>query len=121
MKQIIPNRLAEIIFALAMGVFALLHFKSGNDTQFRASVPAYFPGDASIWIYISGAGFLLVAIAILINRQKRLACYLLAVMLIVFILTIHLIPAIRDKNLYQPLKDGALAMAAIIIGNNASK
>jgi len=104
-----------------MGVFALLHFKSGHDAMFRASVPSYFPGDASIWIYITGAGFLLAAIAILLNKQKRLACYLLALMLVVFILTIHLIPAIRDRNLYQPLKDIGLAMAAIMIGNNASK
>jgi uncharacterized membrane protein len=118
MKLTIPSRFAEICFALAMAVFGLLHLKYGNS---GTGVPAFMPGNPAIWMYITGIGFLAFAFAIILNKFKRLACYLFATMLIIFILTIHLIPAIRDFNLYQPLKDCGLAMAAIIIGNNDSK
>ena len=119
MKLTIPTRIAEILFALAFAVFGLLHLKYASG--FKAGVPSFMPGDQSIWVYITGIGFLAAAIAIIINKYKKLACYLLAVMLIIFVLTIHLMPAIKDHNYPQLLKDGALAMAAIVIGNNASK
>jgi hypothetical protein len=41
-------------------------------------------------------------------------------MLLVFVFTLHLQPAM-DGNLGNLLKDSALAMAAIIIGNISSK
>jgi putative oxidoreductase len=116
MKLNFPTRFAEIIYALVMIAFGILHFKTGS-----ATLPSYIPGDSSIWMYISGAGFLAAGAAIIINKFKKIACYLLALMLFVFFLTIHMMPAIRDYNLYQPLKDAGLAMAAIMIGNNASK
>ncbi|MGG9964335.1 hypothetical protein [Ferruginibacter sp. SUN106] len=117
MKSIIPTRIAEMIYGLVMIAFGLLHFKYGKGGM---GVPSFMPGDPSIWMYITGAGFLLAGIAILINKFKKLACYLLALMLFIFILTIHLMPAINDHNFAQPLKDAGLAMAAIMIGN-ASK
>jgi putative oxidoreductase len=118
MKPFISTRLAEILFALVMAAFAMLHLKYGGG---GTGVPAYLPGEPSIWMYITGVGFLATAIAIIINKFKQLACYLLALMLIIFILTVHLNDVLHLKNLYQPLKDGGLAMAAIIIGNTASK
>ena len=61
----------------------------------------------------------MAAIAILINKFKTLACYLLAIMFLIFILTMHVPQVMRDGNLYQLLKDAGLAMAAIMIGNNS--
>ena len=119
MKFTIPTRIAEIIFALAFVVFGALHLKYA--ANYKGGVPSYMPGDASIWVYITGICFIAAAVAIVINKYKKLACYLLALLLIVFILTIHLMPAIKEGIYPQLLKDGALAMAAIIIGNNASK
>lgn len=121
MTKPIPTRLAEIGYAFVMAAFGILHFKSANLPEVHKSLPSYFPGDPSIWIYISGVGFLLAALAILLNKFKRLASYALAAMLFVFIIVVHLEPAIKDQNYYQPLKDLGLAMAAIMIGNNASK
>ena len=116
MKKIIPTRFAEIIFALVIGAFGALHLKYGGGA--KGSVPSFIPGDDAMWMYITGAGFALAAIAILINKFKRLACYLLAVMLLVFVFTIHF-PAALKGDYYQLLKDIGLAMAAIIIGNNS--
>ena len=63
---------------------------------------------------------MLAGLAIVINKYKRFACYGLAAMLLVFILLVHLEPAINEKSYYQPLKDIGLAMGAILIANNAS-
>lgn len=121
MTKLIPTRLAEIGFAFVMAAFGALHFKNANLPEMQKSLPSYFPGDASTWIYISGVGFMLTALAILFNKLKRVASYTLAAMFFVFILVVHLEPAINNYDFYQPLKDAALAMAAIMIGNNASK
>jgi putative oxidoreductase len=121
MKPFIPSRLAEIIFALVIGYFGYLHFKNVNTMS--GGVPAYFPGDGKMWIYITGSGFLLAAIAIIINTSKTLACYLLAAMLFVFIFTVNLKPALEGNpmSLGMLLKDTGLAMCAILIGNRGKR
>ncbi len=118
MKSIIPTRIAEILFALAIGTFGVLHFMHAD--MMGGGVPSFMPGEGKIWIYVTGAGLVAAALAILINKFKQAACYLLALMLLIFVFTLHLKPAM-DGNLAPLLKDTALAMAAIIIGNNASK
>jgi putative oxidoreductase len=118
MKKIIPTRFAEIIFALVIGVFGALHLKYGGSGE---GVPSFMPGNPGLWMYITGTGFALAAIAILLNKFKTLACYLLATMMMVFIFTIHLPGSLKGASHYQLLKDIGLAMAAIIIGNGASK
>ena len=118
MKKFIPTRLAEIIYALIMAYFGAFHLKYGATIK---GVPEYMPGNEKIWVYLAGIVFLIAAIAIILNKFKTLTCYLLAVMLIVFVLMLHVPQVMRDGNLYQLLKDVGLAMAAIIIGNNTSK
>jgi len=119
MKFTIPTRIAEIVFAIAFAIFGVLHLK--YTAGYKAGVPSFMPGDASLWVYITGICFIAAAIAIIINKYKKMACYLLALLLIVFVVTIHLTPAVKEGNYPQLLKDGALAMAAIIIGNTGSK
>ena len=118
MKPFIPSKVAEWVFALVIGMFGVSHFmKTG---MMETIVPTSIPGDASIWVYVIGAALILAAIAIIINKYKTLACYLLAAMLIVFVFTLHLKPAM-DGNLGNLLKDTGLAMCAILIGNRGSK
>ena len=118
MKSFFPTRLAEIIYALVMGIFGVLHFM--NADTMSGMIPEFMPADGKIWIYITGAAFIAAALAIIINKFKIPACYLLALMLLVFVFTLHLQPAM-DGNPGQLLKDTGLAMAAILIGNRASK
>ena len=118
MKSFFPTRLAEIIYALIMGFFGVAHFM--NADKMSGMIPDYMPGDGKIWIYVTGAAFIAAALAIIINKFKTPACYLLALMLLVFVFTLHLQPAM-DGNPGQLLKDTGLAMAAILIGNRASK
>ncbi len=118
MKSLFPTRFAEILYAFIIGFFGVLHFM--NVDLLSGMLPDYLPGDGVIWIYITGVGFILAALAILINKLKTLACYLLAVMWLIFVFTIHLQPALNG-NPWELLKDTGLAMAAIIIGNRTSK
>lgn len=117
MKPFIPSKIAEIIFAIAIAYFGYLHFKNVN--MMAGGVPTFFPGDGKIWIYLSGAGFILAAIAIVVDIQKTLACYLLAAVLLIFVFAIHI--KNFGTNPSGVLKDTAMAMAAIIIGNRRSK
>ncbi len=118
MKSIIPTKIAEILFALAIGTFGVLHLM--NADTMGGMVPSFMPAEGKIWVYVTGACLIAAALAILINKFKRVACYLLAVLLLIFVFTLHLKPAM-DGNMGSLLKDTALAMAAIIIGNSASK
>jgi uncharacterized membrane protein len=114
MKSPLASRLAEIIFALAMGFFGVLHFQ--NVDAMSGLVPDSIPGDGKVWIYVTGIGLVASALAIIINKFKTIACYLLAVMLLVFVFTLHLQPA-QDGNPGSLLKDIALAMASVMIGS----
>lgn len=118
MKPFVPTRVAEIIYALMMATFGAGHFM--NTDKMSGFVPPSLPGDPSIWVYITGTALILAAIAIIINKYKTLACYLLAAMLLVFVFTIHLQPALNG-DMGNLLKDSGLAMAAIIIGNHGSR
>ena len=117
MKSSLLTRLAEILFAFCIGCFGILHFMNGD--KMSGLVPDIMPGDGRNWIYVTGGGLIAAALAILINKLKKTACYLLAIMLLLFVFTIHLKPAM-EGNPGQLLKDVALAMAAIIIGNRTS-
>lgn len=117
MKPFFPTRLAEMLFALIMGFFGVAHFMDAD--KMSGAIPDYMPGDGKMWIYATGSALIAAALAILINKFKTLACYLLAAMLLIFVFTLHLQPAL-DGNPGMLLKDSALAMAAIIIGNRSS-
>ena len=117
MKPFIPSKLAEIIFALIIGYFSYLHYK--NAGTMAGMIPDYLPGDGKIWIYVAAGGMLLAALAILTGLLKTLACYLLAAELIAFVLILHLKPVMNNDPLHisMLLKDTAMAMCAILIGN----
>jgi putative oxidoreductase len=118
MKSLFPSRFAEIIFGFVTGTFGVLHFM--NADMMSAIVPDYMPGDGTTWIYITGVVLIGVALAIIVNKFKKPACYLLALMLLVFVFMLHLKPAM-DGNPGALLKDLALAMSAVIIGNGTAR
>ena len=118
MNNLFPTRVASIIFAIAIAAFGIRNFiKAGSiDTI----VPDYMPGGV-VWVYVTGVCIILAAIAIVLNnRLTRPACYLLALMLLIFVFTLHLKPALNG-NPNNLLKDTAIAMGAIIIGNLAPR
>ena len=121
MQNLIPTRIPVIIFALVFLFFGISHFM--NADKMAGYVPSMFPSP-KVFVYISGAGFLLAAIALILNRFAKVAGYLLALLLLIIVCTIH-VPGMMHATdegskamfMTNALKDTGLIMAAIIIAN----
>ncbi|HET7117130.1 MAG TPA: hypothetical protein VFI29_11595 [Hanamia sp.] len=121
MKNLISTRLAIIIFAVIIAFFGannILHAKN-----MAANVPSFLPA-SRIMVYISGAGFMLAAVAFILDRYAKLAGYLLAILLLIVVFTVDVPGIVRASNvnikmifITNMLKDAALAMAAILIAD----
>ena len=117
------GRIAIYLLSVVMIVFGLQHFMNPRDLLIY--VPQFLPGGI-IWVYFVGAAFILVAIAFITNTMVKAAGYLLAGLLIIFILSIHLPNYLNagDKEMKQMalislLKDTAIACFALYIGAGA--
>ena len=119
MKPLVPSRIAELLFATVLG-YVGISWHIMNAHGMSGLIPDYMPGDPKTWVYISGIGFVLTALAIITGIMKTLGCYLLAAMILVFAFTKHLQPAI-DGNTFQLVNDLVFAIAAILIGNRGTK
>ena len=123
MIQHVISRIAIYLLAIVMIVFGIEHFK--HPRIMLIYVPNWVPGGI-IWVYLVGAAFLLAAIAFITNRMVRVAGYLLALLLFIFVITIHLpnYMSTADKEMHQlafvnVLKDTALGAFALYIASNA--
>ena len=117
------SRIAVIILGIVLICFGLYHFISPQTLV--NFVPAFLPG-GTIWIYITGAAFILAGLAFILHKQVRLAGYLLALLLVIFVVTIHLPnylnsgdPGLRQIAFVNVLKDTALAAFALYLASNA--
>lgn len=123
MNQQIISRFSIFLLSGVMLVFGIYHFMYPKNLL--VYVPAYIPGGI-IWVYFVGAAFILVAISFIFRRKVKLAAYLLALLLISFILTIHLPNYLHAGDvemqqiaLVNLLKDTALAGFALHIASNS--
>ena len=122
-NQHIVSRIAIWVLAVVMILFGIQHFR--HPDIFANYVPPFLPGGI-IWVYFVGVAFILAAIAFISNRFVALAGYLLAVLLVIFIVTIHW-PNFRDassvensqQTLANMLKDLAIAAFALYVASNA--
>ncbi|MBN8786201.1 MAG: hypothetical protein J0I84_03870 [Terrimonas sp.] len=117
------SRIAVWLLAIVMIVFGVMHFK--NPDAMLVYVPLYIPGGI-IWVYVVGVAFILVGLAFILNRYVAVAGFILAVLLLLFVLLIHLPnwrdsgdPAMRQGALVNILKDLAIAGFALFIASNA--
>lgn len=107
------STIGRYLYALPFAVFGIFHLM--NAGQMAGMVP--IPGGV-FWVYLTGIAFLAVSVSLIIEMKVRLACILLGVMLLIFVLTIH-VPGVMGEEM-QPsmtnlLKDLALAGAAWFI------
>ena len=121
MKNLISTRLAILIFAVIIAFFGASTIL--NARHMALNLPSFLPAHL-IMVYLSGAGFLLAAMAFIIDRYAKIAGYLLAVLLLVIVFGVdvpHMLqaPSISIKMIFvtNMLKDAALAMAAILIAD----
>jgi hypothetical protein len=88
-------------------------------------VPDFLPLGIK-WAYIVGSAFILVAISYFTNQYVKFTSYLLFILLVIFILTIHLPnyqhagdKEMRQLALINILKDTGIAAFALHIGASA--
>ena len=123
MTQPIISRIAIYLLSLVMIVFGIDHFLQPH--SFLVFVPTNIPGGI-VWVYVVGVAFILAALAFITNKFVKLAGYMLALLLFIFVLTIHL-PNYRHAGdlemkqnaLINLLKDTALAAFALHIAGSA--
>lgn len=90
-----------------------------NADKMAGLVDGKFPGDARLWVYITGVCLIASGVAIAIQKFDRLAALGLALMLLVFIAVIHA-PGLSESNemakmlaVVSMLKDLSLAGGAL--------
>jgi putative oxidoreductase len=124
MKQYhIISRIAIYLLTIVLFAFGVFHFLHPRDLL--VYVPSFMPGGI-IWVKFVGAAFILVALSFLTNRMVKLAGYLLAVLLIIFILSIHIPNYLnaggkeeKQSALINLLKDTAIVGFALHIAAGA--
>jgi len=110
--------IGKYLFAIPFLVFGIFHFM---DAQGMAGmVPGFIPGSV-FWVYLTGLALIAAALSIFLNQKVVMAMQLLALMLIIFVLTIH-IPATINSMDAAPnlLKDLSLAGGALLLAAHAS-
>ena len=125
MNQHILARIAIYLLSVVMIVFGFYHFLYPR--VLLVYVPGYLPGGIT-WVYIVGAAFILAAISFILNKWVKLTGYLLAALLLTFVLTIHLpnylhagAADMQREAFVSLLKDTALAAFALHIAGSANK
>jgi putative oxidoreductase len=111
------------MLSVVLIIFGVFHFLYPNDLM--VYVPSSLVGGIK-WAYVVGSAFILVALSFITNTYVKFTSYLLAALLIVFILTIHLpnflnagAKDMRQIALINMLKDTAIAGFALHIGAGA--
>ena len=112
----LTSTVGRVLFAIPFGVFGIMHIMFYD--AMVGMVPDYIPG-GGIWIYITGIALLGACIAIIIKKIAKIACLMLALLLLVFILTMH-VPGLMSEtdehmqmSMMQMLKDMALMGSAL--------
>jgi uncharacterized membrane protein YphA (DoxX/SURF4 family) len=104
--------IGRIFYSVPFIIFGIFHFM--NNSQLAAYVLKGWPY-AEILVYVAGIALILGGIAILFGILGRLASFLMAALLLVFILAVHLpgVQAGDQMSMTGLLKDVALMGAAI--------
>lgn len=104
------SKIGRYLYALPFAIFGLFHFM--NASQMAGMVP--IPGGV-FWVYLTGLAMLAASVSIIIEKKARLACILLGVLLLIYVLSIHLPGVIGGQmqpSMTNLLKDLALAGGA---------
>jgi len=119
----IISRIAIYMLSVVLIAFGVFHFLYPRDLL--VYVPLSLVGGI-IWAYIVGGTFIIVGLSFLTNQFVKFTSYLLVIMLIIFIITIH-VPnymnagdkEMRQMALINILKDTAIAGFALHIAAGA--
>jgi len=115
MKNI--RTIGRILLALPFVIFGINHFIMKD--IFIGMLSSFLPNSAYT-VFVTGAIMVISGIAIMIGKEVLLFCYILAGLLILFILTIHIPHLIENTNdvylsLFAMLKDIGLLGGLLVI------
>jgi putative oxidoreductase len=119
----IISRIAIYLLSVVLILFGIFHFMYPRDLL--VYVPVSLIGGIK-WAYVVGAAFILVGFSFLTNQFVKFTGYLLALLLLIFILTIH-VPnylhagavEMQRQALINILKDTAIMGFALHIAAGA--
>ena len=83
----IVSRIAIYLLAVIMIAFGIFYFVKPHDLF--VYIPAFVPGGI-LWAYFVGAAFVLGGLSFITNKLVKVSGYVLAVLLIIFVLFVHL-------------------------------
>ncbi len=111
--------LGKYLYAIPMAIFGIMHFMNADAMAEMA------PFGGAIMVYITGLALVAAAVSIIIGKMDKLASLLLALMLLIFVFSMHL-PGVMSGDEAQMmtampalLKDTALAGAALMYASMA--
>ncbi len=112
-------KLGQYLFAISWIVFGIEHLIYAG---FVATlVPPYMPAQI-FWVYLTALAMIAAGISFIINTKTRLAAWLLAAMLGLFILMIHIPSLIMkphvDISWTRAIQDVSLMAAALMLTGN---
>lgn len=115
----ILGALGRPLFASIFVLFGLIHLAMG--ANMTGAVPAWVPGPAIVWVYVTGVAMIAAAISLFTGKQEKLAAALLGLLLLTFAVTVQLPMVIGGNQAAMPalLKDLALAGAAFFFSAQA--
>ena len=110
------NNIGRILFAVPFGILGLNHFLMYS--YYVGIVSSFIPG-GGFTVIITGLALIAACISIIIKKFVRLSCLLLALLLLIFIVSIH-IPMLFDKSLatmalIELFKDTSLLGGSLLI------
>ena len=91
------------------------HLMGGS--SMAGAVPAYIPGGV-FWVYLTGLAMLGFVVSVMIGKYDKLAAVLLALMLVIFAVTLHM-P--KDGDPSALLKNLGLAAGALMIADKYAR
>jgi putative oxidoreductase len=112
------SAIGKYLYAVPMLIFGLFHFLNANAMAGMVPIPG-----GVFWIYFTGVALLLAGISIIIKKYDDWSSFLLAMMLLTFVVIIHL-PGVmaggETAQMYMTnlLKDIALAGGSLIYLNS---
>jgi putative oxidoreductase len=108
--------IGRVLFALPFGIMGLNHFFMYN--YYVGIVSSFIPG-GGFTVIITGVALVAACIAIVSKKFIQIACLLLALLLLIFICTIHIPglfePATANMAFIELLKDSALMGGSLMI------
>jgi uncharacterized membrane protein len=125
MTQRIISHVAIYLLSAIMIIFGIYHLQ--HPRYMLVFVPNNLPGGIN-WVYFVGIALILAAVAFILNKFVKIAAYLLALLLIIFVLTVHW-PAysqagdveLRRTAFIDLLQDLAIAAFALHIAGSADR